>query len=453
MPESFGARLRQQREARQIDLVAISEQTKIKLALLEALENDDVSHWPSGIFRRAYIRTYAQFIGLDPDTLLREFLEVHPDPGDTIVASAADAAAAEEAYAKHAPAMRFRSIVDSALGSLNRFRRPAVDDRRPASAAVEGPAPAEAAPDVDDYRSWSRLAETVPEGDARLDPDLGPELETAGETRVESPVEAVECGSLPTVEPVEPPIGPGEHHVEPHAVEPHVEQRVERAEEVALVETPAEAEVEVPAAEVPPQADQPAAVVTGNDANPAARPDRDQDELLERVARLCTAFGRVVERDAVRHLLQESAEALSAAGLIVWLADEAGDTLRPGLVHGYSEKVLAQVPAVTRDADNATATAFRSTKPCEVAPTAQGSGALVVPLLVPDGCAGVLAIELQQGVRISRGLRAAAVIVAAALTQLLHRSRPAERPAPPVERPAPGVAQFRPAARPMKVRR
>ena len=65
MPESFGARLRQQREARQIDLFAISEQTKIKLALLEALEKDDVSHWPSGIFRRAYIRAYAQFIGLD----------------------------------------------------------------------------------------------------------------------------------------------------------------------------------------------------------------------------------------------------------------------------------------------------------------------------------------------------------------------------------------------------
>jgi cytoskeleton protein RodZ len=95
MPESFGARLRQQREARQIDLVAISEQTKIKLALLDAVEHDDVSHWPSGIFRRAYIRAYAQFIGLDPDAILREFLEVHPDPGDSIVASVAGAAAAE----------------------------------------------------------------------------------------------------------------------------------------------------------------------------------------------------------------------------------------------------------------------------------------------------------------------------------------------------------------------
>ena len=144
----------------------------------------------------------------------------------------------------------------------------------------------------------------------------------------------------------------------------------------------------------------------------------------------------MVERGAVRELFQQSADALSAAGLIVWLADDSGEALRPGLVHGYSDKVLAQLPAVTRDADNATAAAFRTARPCEVAATAHTSGALVVPLLIPDGCAGVLAIELQQGVRTSRSLRAVAVFVAAALTQLVHRSRPAERPAP-VERPAP----------------
>ena len=122
------------------------------------------------------------------------------------------------------------------------------------------------------------------------------------------------------------------------------------------------------------------------------------DATLETVARLCTEFGRVVERGAVRELLQQSADALSAAGLIVWLADDSGETLRPLLVHGYSDKILAQLPAVTRDADNATAAAFRTARPCEVAATAHTSGALVVPLLIPDGCAGVLAIELHQGV-------------------------------------------------------
>ena len=59
MPDSFGARLRMQREERQIALTSIAEETKIKLALLDGLEKDDVSHWPSGIFRKAYLRTYA----------------------------------------------------------------------------------------------------------------------------------------------------------------------------------------------------------------------------------------------------------------------------------------------------------------------------------------------------------------------------------------------------------
>jgi len=119
MPESFGARLRQQREARHVDLLAIASQTRIKLALLEALERDDVSHWPAGIFRRAYLRTYAEFIGLDPDVALREFLEVHPDPESVADALAA---AAEAARRNGPPPTRLRTIVDSAIGFLNECR-------------------------------------------------------------------------------------------------------------------------------------------------------------------------------------------------------------------------------------------------------------------------------------------------------------------------------------------
>ena len=78
MSEGFGARLRQRREEQQIVLNTISEQTKIKLSLLEALERDDLSHWPLGLFGRSYVRSYAQAIGLDPAATLREFLERHP---------------------------------------------------------------------------------------------------------------------------------------------------------------------------------------------------------------------------------------------------------------------------------------------------------------------------------------------------------------------------------------
>ena len=78
MTSTFGERLRLHREERKISLSAVSEQTKIKLSLLDALERDDLSHWPLGLFGRSYIRSYAQAIGLDPAATLREFLERHP---------------------------------------------------------------------------------------------------------------------------------------------------------------------------------------------------------------------------------------------------------------------------------------------------------------------------------------------------------------------------------------
>ena len=86
MPDSFGARMRRRREQQQIALTTIADQTKIKLSLLEALERDDVSRWPTGIFRRAFIRAYALAIGLEPDVVVRDFLEVYPDPVEVVAA-------------------------------------------------------------------------------------------------------------------------------------------------------------------------------------------------------------------------------------------------------------------------------------------------------------------------------------------------------------------------------
>src|SRR5260221_201143 len=117
MPESFGARLRQRREQKQIALTTIAEQTKIKLSLLDALERDDVSQWPAGIFRRAFIRTYALAIGLDPDAVAREFQELYPDPLE-VVATASEMAARIDAIHSNPPT-RFRYLVDAALRSVS----------------------------------------------------------------------------------------------------------------------------------------------------------------------------------------------------------------------------------------------------------------------------------------------------------------------------------------------
>ena len=77
---SFGSRLRYERERRQIALKSIAESTKIGIALLEGLERDDVSRWPSGIFRKSFVKSYAEDIGLDPEAIVREFVECYPDP-------------------------------------------------------------------------------------------------------------------------------------------------------------------------------------------------------------------------------------------------------------------------------------------------------------------------------------------------------------------------------------
>lgn len=76
---SFGARLRAERERRQISIATIADNTKILGALLEGLENNDVSRWPlTGFYRRAFIRAYAVAVGLDPEPVVREFFERFP---------------------------------------------------------------------------------------------------------------------------------------------------------------------------------------------------------------------------------------------------------------------------------------------------------------------------------------------------------------------------------------
>jgi cytoskeleton protein RodZ len=142
MPESLGARLRQRRERQQIALATIAEQTKIKVSLLEGLERDDVSHWPEGIFRRAFIRAYAQAIHLDPEVVVREFLTFHADPADGIPAASGEAAHAGE---RAKPPTRLQFLVGSAIGSLSRGRDAGAD--KPVSQVdVPAPAPADVPP-------------------------------------------------------------------------------------------------------------------------------------------------------------------------------------------------------------------------------------------------------------------------------------------------------------------
>jgi transcriptional regulator with XRE-family HTH domain len=76
--DTFGPRLRLERERKGIALRDIAVATKIKESLFAELERGDVSKWPQGIFRRAHLCAYVSAIGLPTQPVLAEFLRLFP---------------------------------------------------------------------------------------------------------------------------------------------------------------------------------------------------------------------------------------------------------------------------------------------------------------------------------------------------------------------------------------
>jgi transcriptional regulator with XRE-family HTH domain len=315
MTSTFGERLRLQREGKQISLRAVSEQTKIKLSLLEALERDDLSHWPLGLFGRSYIRSYAQAIGLDPSATLREFLERHAGSPESASADLTEVREMTPERAGRRPPTRLEVIIDSAIDAFHARRS---DAQRPTATPSEAPAPAS--------------------------------------------------------EPA-PPIAYSE------SVAPR-----QRAD---VFPTP-----------LPPL------------------PEPENIDLAS-VAHLCTRLACAQEAEEVTAVLEEAALVLDLAGVILWVPDTLGVALTAVFAHGYSDEVLAQLARVTTDADNASAEAFRTGRMCIVSGGTVSTGAIVVPMLTPMGCAGVLAVEVRNGAERREDLRAALTILAAQMSTLM----------------------------------
>ena len=76
--DSFGPRLRRERERRGISLETIVTRTNVSLELWLGFESNDFSRWPTGIFARAFVRDYAKAVGLDPDEVVDDFCRLYP---------------------------------------------------------------------------------------------------------------------------------------------------------------------------------------------------------------------------------------------------------------------------------------------------------------------------------------------------------------------------------------
>jgi len=72
--ESFGARLKKEREQRKITLDEIAASTKVGTRFLRALEEERFDQLPGGIFNKGFVRAYARHLGIDEEQAIADYV-------------------------------------------------------------------------------------------------------------------------------------------------------------------------------------------------------------------------------------------------------------------------------------------------------------------------------------------------------------------------------------------
>src|ERR1700754_4659434 len=79
MPE-IGETLREARMRRRIDMTEVETATKIRGKYLRALENEEWDLLPGPTFVKSFLRTYAEYLGLDSRLLVEEYRQRYERP-------------------------------------------------------------------------------------------------------------------------------------------------------------------------------------------------------------------------------------------------------------------------------------------------------------------------------------------------------------------------------------
>lgn len=82
MEATIGEQLRLAREGRGISLREISDQTRISMHYLEAIESNDYKRLPGGIFNRSFVKAYARYVGYDEKEAIEGYARYMRDSGD-----------------------------------------------------------------------------------------------------------------------------------------------------------------------------------------------------------------------------------------------------------------------------------------------------------------------------------------------------------------------------------
>jgi cytoskeletal protein RodZ len=82
MAETIGELLRLAREERGVPLREVSDQTRISIHYLEAIESNDYNRLPGGIFNRSFVKAYARYVGYDEKKAVEGYTRYMRDQGD-----------------------------------------------------------------------------------------------------------------------------------------------------------------------------------------------------------------------------------------------------------------------------------------------------------------------------------------------------------------------------------
>jgi cytoskeletal protein RodZ len=149
MAATIGEQLRLAREGRGIPLREISDQTRISMHYLEAIESNDYKRLPGGIFNRSFVKAYARYVGYDEKEAVEAYTRYMRDsgePGEDVVSTPYQSKVYTDMPATRSPLLTgvliivILAILTAMVLGVLRWTQ-----RRSAAPAVTGPAVTETA--------------------------------------------------------------------------------------------------------------------------------------------------------------------------------------------------------------------------------------------------------------------------------------------------------------------
>ncbi|MDD5132129.1 MAG: helix-turn-helix transcriptional regulator [bacterium] len=80
----IGTTLSEARKQKKVSLKKIAQETKISSRYLQALETETYDIFPAEVYLKGFMRSYAQYLGLDADEIVRAYDRQHNQPVENV---------------------------------------------------------------------------------------------------------------------------------------------------------------------------------------------------------------------------------------------------------------------------------------------------------------------------------------------------------------------------------